>query len=82
MPDPLPCSIPIVAIICGAMVKIAHVRSRDRGDAIPSDVANRLSALETEVGELRRELGEAHERLDFTERLLAQTKDARLGDKA
>ena len=32
----------------------------------------RFDALELEVGELRRELAEAQERLDFTERLLAQ----------
>lgn len=31
-----------------------------------------LEALEVEVGELRRELGEAQERMDFAERLLAQ----------
>jgi hypothetical protein len=34
----------------------------------------RVGALELEVGELRRELGEAQERLDFTERLLAQSR--------
>jgi hypothetical protein len=34
----------------------------------------RFDALELEVGELRRELGEAQERLDFTERLLAQSR--------
>jgi hypothetical protein len=33
--------------------------------------------LELEVSELRRELGEAQERLDFTERLLAQGSEAR-----
>jgi hypothetical protein len=32
----------------------------------------RLEALELEVGQVRRELEEAQERLDFTERLLAQ----------
>ena len=63
------------------MVKIAHLRARDRGDQVPSNVADRLNAVEAEVGDLRRELGEAQERLDFTERLLAQAKDARLGDK-
>ncbi len=31
-----------------------------------------LEALEAEVDELRRELGEAQERMDFAERLLAQ----------
>jgi hypothetical protein len=37
----------------------------------------RVEALELEVSELRRELGEAQERLDFTERLLAQGSEAR-----
>jgi hypothetical protein len=38
---------------------------------------SRFDALELEVGELRRELGEAQERLDFTERMLAQGLEAR-----
>ena len=33
-----------------------------------------FDALELEVGELRRELGEAQERLDFTERMLGQSR--------
>jgi chromosome segregation ATPase len=37
----------------------------------------RLEALEAEMGDLRRELGEAQERLDFAERVLAQGPDAR-----
>ena len=36
-----------------------------------------LDALETEVGRLRQELNEVHERLDFAERLLAQGSEAR-----
>ena len=36
----------------------------------------RVDALELEVSELRRELGEAQERLDFTERMLAQRAEA------
>jgi hypothetical protein len=39
-----------------------------------------VEALELEVGELRRELGEAQERLDFTERMLAQGAEARRPD--
>ncbi len=37
----------------------------------------RLEELEAEVSNLGRELGEAQERLDFTERLLAQEAEAR-----
>ncbi|MGH7426759.1 MAG: hypothetical protein ACREMW_15660 [Gemmatimonadales bacterium] len=41
----------------------------------------RVRALEEELGTLRRELSEANERLDFTERLLARTEEARRIDK-
>ena len=37
----------------------------------------RLDALESETTKLRQELNEAHERLDFTERVLAQGSEAR-----
>lgn len=71
--------IPIVAIICGTMVKAMKVRSEARG-SVPAELAGRLDALEHEVGLLRQELGETQERLDFTERLLAQDKGVnRLG---
>jgi predicted nucleic acid-binding Zn-ribbon protein len=36
-----------------------------------------LEALEIEVSNLRQELGETQERLDFAERLLAQAPEAR-----
>ncbi|HEY9383684.1 MAG TPA: hypothetical protein VIP80_09205 [Gemmatimonadales bacterium] len=38
---------------------------------------NRLDALANEVGTLRHELGEAQERLDFVERVLARGAEAR-----
>ncbi len=40
-------------------------------------VPERLETLELEVGQIRRELAEAQERLDFTERMLAQGREAR-----
>ena len=40
----------------------------------------RVSALEAELGDMRRELSETQERVDFTERLLAQAQDARRVD--
>ncbi len=52
-------------------------RSRDVGGELP-----RLEVLEMEVSQLRRELGEAQERLDFTERMLAQNMEARRVDAA
>ena len=41
------------------------------------EIGERLESLEIEVGNLRRELGEAQERLDFTERVLAQAQEQR-----
>ena len=41
------------------------------------DVQTRLEGIEVEMGSLRRELTEAQERLDFTERVLAQAAEAR-----
>jgi hypothetical protein len=40
----------------------------------------RLEALEFEVSDLRRELSEAQERLDFTERMLAKGPESRRVD--
>lgn len=46
---------------------------------VPSrgDRDGRLEDLEIDVSNLRGDLGEAHERLDFLERLLAQNQEAR-----
>ncbi len=41
------------------------------------DLEARLEVLEGEVGDLGRALGEAQERLDFTERVLAQVQESR-----
>ena len=51
-----------------------RLRQRPAGDDTP---LSRMEALELEVGDLRRELVEAQERLDFTERLLARSRDVR-----
>ena len=50
-------------------------RLRERSGGEPQ--LPRLETLELEVGELRRELVEAQERLDFAERMLAQGAEAR-----
>jgi len=41
------------------------------------EIPGRLEALEIEVGNLRRELGEAQERIDFTERVMAKAQEQR-----
>ena len=42
-----------------------------------TELEPRLEALEFEVSDLRRELSETQERLDFTERMLAQGQESR-----
>jgi hypothetical protein len=59
-----------------ARMRLGDARSRtgalDKGNEVE------IPALRDEVGEVRRELGEMQERLDFAERLLSQ---AREGDR-
>jgi hypothetical protein len=50
-------------------------RLRER--PVESEVEARLEALEGEVSNLRQELSETQERLDFAERLLAQRPESR-----
>ncbi len=49
-----------------------RLRGGPTGDA---RLADELDALRGEVHELRRELAEAQERIDFTERLLSRGRD-------
>ena len=46
----------------------------------PLEVLEALEALETDVSKLRQELSETQERLDFTERVLAQEPESRRVD--
>jgi hypothetical protein len=48
-----------------------------QGPVVGGDLTARLEALEGEVDSQRRELTETQERLDFTERVLAQPPEAR-----
>lgn len=67
-------SIPAIAIVAVAAVKIARVFAPQ----LPtSDMMARLDELEHHVQSLQQELSEAHERLDFTERVLAKAKEER-----
>jgi hypothetical protein len=50
---------------------------RLRRGTVGGEIEARLEVLEVEVGNLRAELSEAQERLDFAERVLAQNPDAR-----
>lgn len=65
-------SIPIVAILAGSAVKIAKMFAPQN---VAGDLAAKVDGLEQEIITLRQELSEAHERLDFAERLLAKPAD-------
>jgi hypothetical protein len=41
----------------------------------PTEHQSRLEAVEVEMNDMRQELGETHERLDFAERMLAQRSE-------
>lgn len=71
--------IPIVAILAYAGIKIARMVTQARAQTQDPQTAARLAALENELGMMRRQVEETHERLDFTERLLAQQHTDRLG---
>jgi hypothetical protein len=76
-------SIPVVAIVFNGLQKIARLRieeARVKSGALEGETAGELAALRDEVGEVRRELAEVQERLDFAERLL--TSGRAPGDKA
>jgi hypothetical protein len=77
-PDSLAPLIPVAAILVWGAVKIARIRAQARAGPADPEAAARLEAVETELGTLRQELGEVHERLDFAERLLAQHTPTRL----
>ena len=71
-------SIPVVAIIFGNLARMARFKAEaQRGPALGPETENRIAALEDEVVSLRHELIETQERLDFTERLLAQKSSAK-----
>ena len=56
-------------------------RLRQASGGLELELQARLEALEVEVSNLRQELSETQERLDFTERLLAQGQETRRVDQ-
>lgn len=76
-------SIGLAATILNGLIKLQRERGKQSRTIAGDDVAGRLEALEQEVSSLRDQLAEAHERLDFAERMLArpaeQRADRRIG---
>ncbi len=72
--------IPVLALATGLIVVLKMPRKLFTRSAAP-ELEVRVQALQEELGALRRELGEANERLDFAERLLARAEEARRVDK-
>ncbi len=71
-------SIPLAAVVSNGLQKVARYRAeeaRARAEGMGAGGSSRIEALETEVEQLRQELGEVHERLDFTERMLTQDRE-------
>jgi hypothetical protein len=67
--------IPIAAIVMGGMNRMARLRveeAKARAGALPDGALAELDQMRGELDQVRGELAEVQERLDFTERLLAQ----------
>lgn len=78
-------AIPVSSIIVYGLQKLARIHleeARLKAGTLDKESEADLASLRDEVGELRREVGEVQERLDFTERLLSQSRDMeRLPDR-
>ena len=71
-------SIPLAGVVLYGLQKLARTRLEEahiRAGLLGKEGESELAALRDEVGDLRRELGEVQERMDFAERLLSQTRD-------
>jgi hypothetical protein len=75
-------AIPIGAIIMGSLVKmkkLALEEAKVRAGSLGGTGEHELAQMRGEIDQLRTELNEVHERLDFTERLLARGDHGQLG---
>jgi hypothetical protein len=79
-PESLVLMIPIAAIVMTGLVKIARLfgpGAQGQGGAGVKQLEARLEAVEQELASVHQDLAETQERLDFAERLLAQTREAK-----
>jgi hypothetical protein len=65
------------AVVHGGLTVAFGFWAQRLRQAPPGDLQAGLEALEFEVSKMRQELSETQERLDFTERMLAQGPEAR-----
>jgi hypothetical protein len=75
--------IPVAGIIFHGLEKVARLRVEEakvKAGQLDGQSAAELAALREEMGDVRRELSEVQERLDFAERLL--TSGRAPGEKA
>lgn len=67
--------IPVAVIVMGGLSQIARELTRGRRHPDLGSVEAHLDALEHELRSVRQDLSETQERLDFAERLLAQSQE-------
>jgi hypothetical protein len=71
-------AIPLAGMILFGLQKLARTRleeARLRAGVLEKGAEVEITALRDEVGELRRELSDVQERMDFAERLLSQARE-------
>ena len=71
-------AIPLAAIIFYGLLRVARMRleeARVHACVLDKGGEAEIATLRDEVSEMRRELGEVQERLDFAERLLSQARE-------
>jgi hypothetical protein len=72
-------AIPVSAIIFHGLQRLARMRleeARLQHGQLDKGTEAEITLLREEVGDLRRELSDVQERLDFAERLLSRTREA------
>jgi len=70
--------IPIAAIVMAGLVKIARLWSPGgQGGTGVKQLEARLDIVEQDLSSVQQDLAETQERLDFAERLLAQTREGK-----
>ena len=77
-------SIPVAAVIFNGLQKVARLRIEEakvRAGLLDGQSAAAVTALREEMGEVRRELSEVQERLDFAERLLTSGRAQEHGER-